>query len=132
MKKLLTSVCTLFIFLSVASGCAGQPGEIQTFTDPEQVINVSKNQEFYIALVRLDNTGNLRWIGYFDNKMLGLVATTLQSNRDNRTDAGDTDWFTFKALKTGECELRMVYLPWTGEGVESPLRPEKVFTVRIE
>jgi hypothetical protein len=96
------------------------------------MINVHKNEEFKIALVRLDSTGNLRWIAYFDNKMLGLVATTLQSNRDNRTDAGDTDWFTFKALKTGECELRMVYLPWTGEGVESPLRPEKVFTVRIE
>jgi predicted secreted protein len=114
-------------------GCTSEPDSPSTpkaFSNPEQVINVSQDENFFIALVSEKRDLGYRWGAHFDGSMLSLIKTTVQQNRDSRTETGDIEWFEFKATKAGECKVSLVYMQWLAEGGTKPL-DEKVFTINI-
>ena len=123
-------VITVFI-TSIFASCTSEPKEASTYTDPEQVINISKNERFFISLISVDRTSGYRWSVYYDTSMLKLIESTVQPNLDNRSEFGDTEWFEFKALKSGVTEINMIYMQWAAEGGARP-KDEKVFTVNIQ
>ena len=99
--------------------------------DPDQIINVSRNEHFFLTLPSERRDEGYRWGAYFDGTMLSLIKATYQKNYDNRTDAGSTEWFEFKAVKAGECEIRLVYMHWLDEGSTKPI-DEKSFNINIK
>jgi len=125
MKKLLIVAAVVAIFL--VAGCAGG---IKTYTDPEQTINISVNQEFIIALDSNPTTG-FTWHRSHDATILELIEKTYEPSEEAEQGligAGGTEYFRFKALKAGKTEITMVYKrPWEEEIID-----QKVFTVNIK
>ena len=133
MKKLPIFIIIISLLFYGIIGCtAGSdiPGTPKAYSNTEQVINVSKDEHFFIVLVSEKRDLGYRWGAHFDGSMLSLIKTTVQKNFDNRTETGDTEWFEFKATKAGECKVSLVYMQWLAEGGTKPL-DEKVFTVNI-
>ena len=125
MKRLLLS-------LAVVATClvAGCVGEVDTYTDPGQTINIGVNQEFVIALGSNPTTG-YSWQENYDNTMLELVEKTYKPGEEARqgvVGAGGVEYFRFKTLNKGETEITLVYKrSWEEEILE-----QKVFTIDIK
>jgi inhibitor of cysteine peptidase len=124
MKKLgiLAAVVTIFL----VAGCASA---VKTYTDPEQTISISVNQEFVIALSSNPTTG-YGWQESFNETTLKLVEKTYKPGEmaeQGAVGAGGTEYFRFKALKKGKTEITIVYKrAW-----EEEIIGQKVFTVNI-
>ena len=127
MKKLLILVTVALAATFLLAGCAG---EVKTYTDSGQTINIGVNQEFIIAIGANPTTG-YDWEVSLDETMLKLVEKTYKLAEEAEHEvvgAGGVDYFRFKALKTGEAEITMVYKrSWEEESID-----RKVFTVNIE
>ena len=129
MKKFLMLVTVAMVAVCLLAGCVG---EVKTYTDSGQTIDIGVNQEFVIALGANPTTG-YDWEVSLDETMLELVEKTYKPAEEAEHEivgAGGVDYFHFKALKTGETEITMVYKrPW-----EEPTSQNetKVFTVNIE
>jgi len=127
MKKLL-------ILVAVVATCilAGCVGEIKTYTDSGQRIDIGVNQEFVIALGSNPTTG-YGWQESYDQNMLELVEKTYELGEEAKQGligAGGVDYFRFKPLKIGESEITLVYKrPWEEP---TPQDAIKVFTVNIK
>jgi predicted secreted protein len=76
MKKRLILVVVAAIFL--VTGCTFL---VKTYTDPEQTISVSLNQEFIVALNSNPTTG-YTWQQNYDETMLKLVEKTYEQNKE--------------------------------------------------
>ncbi len=126
MKKFLILVAVVAI--SLAAGCIG---EVKTYTDSGQTIDISVNQEFVIALGSNPTTG-YGWQESYDESMLELVEKTYKLGEEaeqGMVGAGGVEYFRFKPLKTGPTEITLVYRrPWEEP---TPQDVTKVFTVRI-
>ena len=126
MKKLLILVAVVAICLS--AGCVG---EVKTFTDAGQMINIGVNQEFVIALGSNPTTG-YSWQESYDETILELVEKTYKPGKEAKqglVGAGGIEYFRFKTLKTGETEINLVYKrPWEEP---TPQDVTKVFPVSI-
>jgi inhibitor of cysteine peptidase len=126
-KKLVILVAVVVIVTSLAAGCIG---EVKTYTDSGQTINIGVNQEFVIAIDANPTTG-YDWEVSFDETILELVEKTYKLAEEAEPEivgAGGVDYFRFKALKTGEAEINMVYKrSWEETGID-----QKVFTVSID
>ena len=126
MKKFLILMVVLAICL--LAGCVG---EVKTYTDSGQTISIGANQEFVIALGSNPTTG-YGWQESHDETMLELVERTYKPGKEAKqglVGAGGVEYFRFKALKTGETEITMVYKrPWEEP---TPQDVTKVFTVSI-
>jgi inhibitor of cysteine peptidase len=124
MKKILILVVAA-IFL--VTGCTFW---VKTYTDPEQTISVSLNQEFIVALNSNPTTG-YTWQQNYDETMLKLVEKTYEQNKEANppvVGAGGTEFFRFKSLKRGETEITLVYMrTWEAQSAD-----HKVFTVKIK
>ncbi len=127
MKKLLILVTAAVVATCLVAGCVG---EVKTYTDSGQTINIGANQEFTIALSSNPTTG-YSWQESFDETTLELVEKTYKLGEEaeqGAVGAGGVEYFRFKALKTGKTEITMVYKrPWEEEIID-----QKVFTVNIE
>ena len=125
MKKFLILVTVVAI--SLVAGCVG---EVKTYTDSGQAINIGVNQEFVIALGSNPTTG-YGWQESYDETVLELVEKTYKPGekaKQGAVGAGGVELFRFKALKTGKTEITLVYKrPWEEEAVD-----QKVFTVTIK
>ena len=125
MKKFLVLVAILTICL--LAGCVG---EVKTYTDSGQTIGIGVNQEFVIALGSNPTTG-YGWQESHDETMVELVESEYEMGAEAKQGmigAGGIEYFRFKALKTGETEITMVYKrPW-----EAEIADQKVFTVNIK
>jgi len=127
MKKLL-------ILVAVVATCilAGCVGEIKTYTDSGQRIDISVNQEFVIALGSNPTTG-YGWQESYDQNMLELVEKTYELGEEAKQGligAGGVEYFRFQPLKIGESEITLVYKrPWEEP---TPQDAIKVFTVNIK
>ncbi len=125
MKKFLIVVAVVAIFL--AAGCAGG---VKTYTDSGQTINIGVNQEFVIALDSNPTTGYI-WQASYDEDMLELVKSEYKLGEEAEqgvVGAGGIELFRFKAVKTGETEITLVYKrPWEEESID-----QKVFAVNIK
>jgi inhibitor of cysteine peptidase len=89
------------------------PGPTATavHTDASQLINVKANQEFTIALEANPTTG-YDWQPVFDSGVLSQVKKDYQQDDHSGkplVGSGGTDFFTYKALKTGETKITFTY-----------------------
>ncbi len=127
MKRLLILVAVVAICL--LTGCVG---EIKTYTDSGQTVDIGVNQEFVIALGSNPTTG-YSWQESYDENILELAEKTYKPGEEAKqglVGAGGVEYFRFKALKTGEAEITLVYKrPWEEP---TPQDVTKVFTVNIK
>jgi len=127
MRRLLLLVAVVAICL--VAGCAGG---VKTYTDSGQAIGIGVNQEFVIALGSNPTTG-YSWQVSHDETRLELVGgeSTYKQGKEAEqgvVGAGGIEYFRFKALKTGETKVTLVYKrPWEEEFLD-----QKVFTVNIK
>jgi inhibitor of cysteine peptidase len=122
-KKLL-----ILMLVAVALTVAGCIGVAETYTDPGQTVNIGANQEFIIALGSNPTTG-YSWQESHDQTMLQLVKWNYEEEaKEGVLGAGGIEYFRFKALKSGQTEITLVYQrPWEEETIE-----QKVFTVYVK
>ena len=127
MKKLVILITVAVIAISLVAGCVG---EIKTYIDSGQTIDIGIGQEFIIAIGANPTTG-YDWEVSLDETILELVEKTYKPAEEAEHEivgAGGVDYFRFKALKAGETEITMVYKrSWEEEGID-----QKLFTVNIE
>jgi inhibitor of cysteine peptidase len=126
-RRSLLLIAVLGIFL--VAGCVG---EVAAYTDPGQTISIGVNQEFVIALGSNQTTG-YSWQASYDETMLELVGGKSEYKEEAKpgvVGAGGVEYFRFKALKTGNTEITLVYKrPWEEP---TPQDITKVFTINIE
>ena len=124
----------LVILVAVVAICllAGCVGEVKTYTDSGQTIDIGVNQEFVIALGSNPTTG-YSWQESHDENILELVEKTYKPGKEAKqglVGAGGVEYFRFKTLKTGETEITLVYKrPWEES---TPQDITKVFTINIK
>ncbi|MFC1941046.1 protease inhibitor I42 family protein [Chloroflexota bacterium] len=126
MKKLLALVIPSVLAVSLVAGCAG---EVRTYVDEEKTISPSVNQEFIIALDSNPTTG-YNWEVSYDESTLILVGDKYSPDEKAKglVGAGGTQYFQFKALKTGKTEITLTYKrSW-----ETDFAEQKVFKVDIK
>ncbi len=127
MKKLLVLVALVAMVIPFSLG--GCSGEVQTNADTE-VINADVNEEFVIALDSNPTTG-CSWQESYDQSFLTLVEKKYEQSpgTEGQVGSGGTEYFRFKALKTGETKITLGYSrPW-----ESTFPAEmKEFTIKIK
>ena len=125
MKKFLILVAVVAI--SLVAGCVGG---VKTYTDSGQTIGIGVNQEFVIALGSNLTTG-YRWQESHDETMLELVKSGYEMGEEaeqGMVGTGGIDYFRFKAVKTGETKITLIYKrPWEEQPIE-----QKVFIVDIK
>jgi len=112
---------------SLVAGCVG---EIKTYSDSGQTINIGVNQEFVIALGSNPTTG-YSWQASHDENMLRLVESKYELGKEAKqgaVGAGGVEYFRFQALKKGKTEITLVYKrPWQEESLD-----QKVFIVNVK
>lgn len=125
MKRFL--VLTSILVVCLIAGCGG--GVIKTYVDAEGTIVTSVNQEFIIALDSNPTTG-YDWEESYDESMLRLVESKYELGKkakEGLVGAGGTQYFRFKALKTGKTQITVTYKrAW-----ETGFAEQKVFNVDI-
>ena len=128
MKKFLILVTVVMV---ATCWLAGSVGEVKTYIDSGQTIDIGADQEFVIALGANPTTG-YDWEVSLDETMLKLVEKIYKLAEEAEeykvVGAGGVDYFRFKALKAGETEITLVYKrSWEEEDID-----QKLFTVNIE
>ena len=125
MKGFATVAVISILVVSLIAGCSG----VDVYTDSEQVINTTVNQEFTIALDSNPTTG-YGWEASYDEDMLSLEKE--EYNPDVKVPglvgAGGTQYYQFQALKVGETEITVTYKRSWEPGYDE----QKVFTVDIK
>jgi len=129
-KKLLILAAVVAILL--VTGCVG--GD-KPYTNPEQTISTSVNQEFVITLASNPTTG-YGWQASYDETMVELVETRYEIPEMEKHErvkqgivgGGGVEYFRFQALKAGKTEITLVYKhPWEEESLY-----QEAFTVNIK
>lgn len=109
----------------LAAGCDA----VRTYNDPWKTIAVKTGEEFIIALDSNPTTG-YEWAATYDESMLILAESSYKTGKEAQqgaVGAGGTQYFHFKANKSGQTEITLAYKrPWEAESAE-----QKVFTVEI-
>jgi inhibitor of cysteine peptidase len=124
-KRLL--ILTAVVAICLVAGCVG---EVETYTDPGQTINIGINQQFVIALGSNPTTG-YSWQESHDTTILELVEKIYKEEaKEGVVGAGGVEYFRFKALKAGETEITLVYKKQWEE--PTPVEVTKVFIINIE
>jgi inhibitor of cysteine peptidase len=131
MKKILAVILAMIAVLSIV-GFSGCSTRVQAHTDSGEVINAKVNQEFTIALGANKTTG-YSWQAKFDaNYVTQLKEDYKQDDTTGKVivGAGGTQYFSFKAVKTGQTGITFTYYrPW-----ETPTAQDKVenFTINVK
>ena len=130
MKKIFLLVTTLIISISLITGCGGST--IEAYSDPEETIDSSMNNEF-IVLIALESNPSTgySWVAEYDDAILELVEETFEPGeyaKENIVGAGGTELFRFKGLSKGKTGITFNYKrPWETEVLDT-----KVFTVEVK
>ena len=126
MRRLL--ILALVAVLPVCS-LAGCLGEVKTYDDAGQVIDIGVGRQFVIALGSNPTTG-YSWQESYDETMLELVEKTYEEEaEEGLVGAGGIEYFRFEALKAGGTTITLVYKrAWEGGGIGET----KVFAVYID
>lgn len=126
MKKCLIMLALVVIVILPLAGCLG---EIKTYNDSGQTIDIGVNQEFIIVLGSIPSTG-YGWYEDYEKTMLELVDKTYQPGDQAKKDtvgAGGVSFFRFKALEMGTVKINMTYKRAWEEGIID----QKIFTINI-
>ena len=117
------------VLMAVLATClvAGCIGEVETYDNEGQTIDIGVNQQFVIALGSNRTTG-YSWQESYDGTMIELVEKIYKEEaKQGVVGAGGVEYFRFKAVKTGRTEITLVYQrPW-----EEEILNQKVFTIHI-
>ena len=119
------------VLMAVLATClvAGCIGEVETYDNEGQTIDIGVNQQFVIALGSNRTTG-YSWQESYDGTMIELVEKIYKEEaKGGLVGAGGVEYFRFKAVKTGRTEVTLVYKRSWGE--PTPQDITKVFTVHI-
>jgi inhibitor of cysteine peptidase len=130
MKKLAIAFSALILMAAaMITGCATK---VEAYTDPGTVVNAGLNQEFTLALGSNISTG-YSWQPAFDPNVLNLVNKEYK-NGDNANGkivgAPGVEYFTFKALKTGETKITLRY--WRPWEPTTPQDKQQSFTINVK
>lgn len=129
MKKLLPLIIGVLLTTCLIAGCGT---EVRAYTDPQEEIKISTDNEFVI-LIALDSNPSTgySWQASYDETILELVEENYELGefaKQGLIGAGGTELFRFKALKKGEVEITMVYKrSW-----ETEVLQQKVFKVEVK
>ena len=128
MKNSLLLITGLLLTACLVAGCGA---EVKAYTDPEETIDISANKEFVVLIALESNpTTGYSWQASYDETMLELVEESYELGeytKQGLVGAGGTELFRFRALKSGQAEITMVYKrPW-----EAEILDQKVFTVEV-
>lgn len=130
MKGFLILVTVAVIATCWLSGCVE---EVKTYIDSGQAIDIGVNQEFVIALGANPTTG-YGWLETYDETMLEMVGEKTykpgKEAEEGAVGAGGVEYFRFKALKTGETEINLIYK--RPQDASTPQHVTKVFTINIK
>ncbi len=128
MKRFWVLLMALVLAVCLIAGCGDG---VKTYADPEKTISIKIEQEFIIALDS-NPTTPYDWKGSYDESMLKLVESKYEPGKQAKqglVGAGGTQYFRFKASKTGRTEITFVYKrPWEEL---TPQDVTRVFTVDI-
>ena len=128
MKKLVILLVASILVVSLIGGCGGGAGAT-CIIDPMETISTNVGQEFVIALDSNPTTG-YNWEEHHDDSLLSLVDDEYKPDEKaaGLVGAGGTQYFQFKALKTGETIIIVTYKRSWEEGYAE----QKVFNVDIK
>jgi len=127
MKNVLLCIMVLIVATCLVAGC----GELRGFGEGSSGISVGINEKFVMVLDS-DPTAGYSWHENHDPMMLELVGRTYRKGEHAKPElagsTGGVEYFTFKALRTGEAKIIMTYeRPWEEETIK-----QVVFTVNIQ
>jgi len=129
-KRLLILLAVSVITICWLSGCVE---EVKTYIDSGQTIDIGVDQEFVIALGANPTTG-YGWLETYDETMLEMVGEKTyepgKEAKEGAVGAGGVEYFRFKALKTGETEISLIYK--RPQDTPTPQHVTKVFTINIK
>lgn len=125
MRRLLILALVAVLPICSVAGCLG---EVKTYDDAGQAIEIGVGQQFVIALGSNPTTG-YSWQESYDEAMLTLVEKKYDEEaEEDLVGAGGIEYFRFKALKEGGTTITLVYKrAWEEEVVD-----QKVFIVNID
>jgi inhibitor of cysteine peptidase len=133
MKKKIVAFLAGVMILSIALALAGcSTAEVKAYTEAGQTITATANQEITIALGSNPTTG-YSWQPVYDEKYLTLTSRDYQADDTTGKQivgAGGTEYFHFKALKSGETQVKFTYQrPW-----ETPTAQDQTqtFTINVK
>lgn len=129
MKKYLLLIMGVLLTACLIAGCGA---EVKAYFDPSKTIDISANKEFVILIALESNpTTGYSWEASYDETMLDLVEETYELGeyaKQGLIGAGGTELFRFRALKSGQTEITMVYKrPW-----ETEIQDQKIFTIEVK
>jgi inhibitor of cysteine peptidase len=111
MKRFLLVIVSMVLLVTgMLTGCGGSKA-VPVYTDATQTVSVNLNQEFTIELQANPTTG-YDWQPVFDAGLLSLVKKDYKQDDHSGQQlvgSGGTDFFTFKALKAGETNIKFTY-----------------------
>ncbi len=130
MKNFVISSIVAVVGICILAGCMRETGGLKTYSDSNQIIEISVRQEFVIALISNITTGH-SWQVSHDQNMLELVEKIYEQNPNPQglLGVGGVEYFRFKALNKGETEITFIYRQSWVE--PTPQDETKVFIVRI-
>lgn len=118
MKKLIFAIAATLVVLAAGIG-TGCTREIAAHTNTGENIEVKVNREFVIAVDANPSTG-YSWQTEFDAAVFELVSERYAPEKaEGLVGAGGTQYYRFKALKTGPARITLEYQrAWESSSLE--------------
>lgn len=132
MKRLLLPFIAFTVAVGLIAGCSGESKtdvDTRTGVNVVETISTGVNQEFSITRVFDINSGYM-WREDYDERMLELVESTIDTEKREETKIVLLQVFRFKALKKGKTEIMLVNRRETLEG--PVIARQEVISVNIE
>lgn len=132
MKRLLLPFIAFTVAVGLIAGCSGESRtdiDTRTGVNVVETISTGVNQEFSITRVFDINSGYM-WREDYDERMLELVESTIDTEKREETKIVLLQVFRFKALKKGKTEIMLVNRRETLEG--PVIARQEVISVNIE
>jgi len=132
MKRLLLPFIAFTVAVGLIAGCSGESKtdvDTRTGVNVVETISTGVNQEFSVARVFDLNSGYM-WREDYDERMLELIESTIDTEKRGETKIVLLQVFRFKALKKGKTEIMLVNRRETLEG--PVIARQEVINVNIE
>ena len=132
MKRFLLPFIAFTVAVGLIAGCSGKSKtdvDTRTGVNVVETINTGINQEFSVARVFDLNSGYI-WREDYDERMLKLIESTIDTEKRGETKIVLLQVFRFKALKKGKTDIILVYRRATLEG--PVIARQEVISVNIE
>ena len=126
MKGFLSLVLLLILATCLMTGCGGDG---KSGIEPVETISTGVNQEFTITR-QFDLNSGFIWRESYDEKMLEVVESTIDTEKRDDTQIILLQVFRFKALKKGKTEITLVNRRETLQG--PIIAQQEVISVNIK